>query len=131
MVPELNVYPYFTNDELKCKCGCEEMGMEPDFMSYLVALREAYGKPMPLSSAYRCKEHPIERSKRTLGPHTTGRAVDVLVFGKNAVRLLRMAQEMGFNGIGVSQKGSHNKRFLHLDMAPETPTRPRPWMWSY
>lgn len=131
MVPELDLYPYFTNDELKCKCGCEEVGMDPVFMHSLIHIRGIYGKPMKLSSAYRCPNHPIERSKNVPGSHSTGMAVDVLVFGKNASELLRIAVEYGFTGIGVSQRGEMKQRFIHLDMAPETKDRPRPWLWSY
>ena len=125
------MYKHFTEEEVQCKCGCEENYMDDDFMRTLDALREVYGHPMVITSAYRCPEHPIERSKRVYGPHTTGRAVDVLVFGKNALELLRLAQEIGIHGIGISQNSSQNKRFLHLDMAPATNTRPRPWLWSY
>ena len=125
------MYKHFTLDELKCKCGCDEVSMDPKFMRTLEALREVYGRPMTISSAYRCTEHPIERSKRVPGAHTTGSAVDVQVFGKDALELLRLAQEVGIHGIGISQAGARKNRFLHLDMAPATDTRPRPWLWSY
>ena len=124
-------YKYFTDDELRCHCGCNEQKMDEGFMERLIALRESYGKPMVISSAYRCPEHPIERSKRTLGPHTTGMAVDVQVFGENALELLRMALEVGFYGIGVSQSGARKNRFIHLDTAPQVEGRQRPWIWSY
>lgn len=98
-------------------------------MDRLLALRLAYGKPMPISSGYRDKTHPIEAKKVTTGTHTTGRACDVAVTGKDAYRLVELAYQYGFTGIGINQKGS--SRFVHLDDCGPAAGRPRPTMWSY
>ena len=45
------------------------------------------------------------------------------------VRFITHAQEYGFTGIGVNQKG--NSRFIHLDIADHSEERPRPTVWSY
>jgi len=125
-------WPNFTPDEMACQhCGAKNM--DPEFMDQLQALRDAYGRPMAVSSAYRCPDHPIEDDKdpedEIESPHETGRCVDVLCSHLDAYELLGLALEMGFTGIGVNQRG--DSRFLHLDTLEDGPRRPRPHVWSY
>lgn len=119
----MNYGKYFTQAEFACKCGCGTTKMDQAFVGRLNALREAYGKPLRVSSGYRCPKHPIEAKKATTGMHTTGKAVDFAVERADAVKLLSIALQMGFNGIGVQQKGTG--RFIHLD------DRPEQTIWSY
>ena len=119
---------YFSHDELKCP-HCGKNGMQQEFIDKLDELRERIGMPMVLSSAYRCPEYNAQISSTGMtGPHTTGRAVDVLIYGKNAHMLVKTAMGMGFTGIGISQKGPHESRFIHLD---DLVLKTRPWVWSY
>jgi hypothetical protein len=64
------------------------------------------------------------------GPHTTGKAADILVYGEDALLLLKLALARGFTGIGISQKGDIHSRFIHLDILAQ-PDYPRPFLWSY
>lgn len=126
------VTPHFSRPELACQCGCGRMEMDPVFMDKLEALRIEYGQPMVVSSGFRCPMYNDEASTTgQSGPHVTGMAVDVAVFGKNAHRLLTLALQHGFTGVGVSQKGGQGSRFLHLDAIAPGPGRPRPFVWSY
>ena len=120
--------PYFAEKEFRCKHTGKCL-MNETFMDRLLALRLAYGKPMPISSGYRDKTHPIEAKKATTGTHTTGRACDVAVTGKDAYRLVELAYQYGFTGIGINQKGGG--RFIHLDDCGPAVGRPRPTVWSY
>ena len=118
-------YPNFKESEFTCKhCGKTEM--DPHYMQRLQDLRRRYAKPMTITSGYRCPQHPIEAAKASPGPHSTGKAADVAVQGADAHRLLSLALEMNFKGIGVQQKG--DKRFLHLD---DLDQGARPTIWSY
>lgn len=119
----------FSRKEMKCKCGCDAALMDDDFMWRLQDLREAYGRPMRITSAYRCPEHPIEAKKSKPGAHASGRAVDVAVSRGEAYSLMRLAMRMGFSGIGVQQKG--DGRFIHLDDLEAKDGWPRPTVWSY
>ncbi len=125
-------WPSFAYSELRCKCGhCNSTGreMDPAFMARLQRLRDAYGKPMQLTSAYRCPRHPVEAGKTAPGEHFDGRAVDVRCRGAEALTLLRLALPLGFNRVGIHQKGS--ARFLHLGLAPAGGPLPSPTIWSY
>jgi zinc D-Ala-D-Ala carboxypeptidase len=121
---------HFSAAELTCKCGCKGNKMQAEFLERLELLRKRYGKPMVLTSAYRCPSYNVVvSSSGPKGPHTTGRAIDVRVRGAEAYVLLVLALECGFTGIGVAQKGA--SRFLHLDDLPPAVGRPRPRVWSY
>ena len=125
-------WPHFANAELACHCGCGRQEMDNGFMTLLESLRTAYGQPMRITSAFRCPEHNVQASTTgTTGPHTTGRAVDVQVAGEDAHHLLALALHLGFSGIGVSQRGPANQRFLHLDTLTQDLGYPRPTIWSY
>ena len=39
------------------------------------------------------------------GPHTQARATDILISGERAMVLFEKARQIGFSGIGLSQKG--------------------------
>ena len=75
-------------------------------MDCLQRLRSAVGLPLPVSSAYRSPDHPVEASKE-------------------------VAMDAGFTGIGVKQSGEG--RFIHLDTITHLDDFPaeRPTIWSY
>lgn len=121
----------FPDAELACKCGC---GMLPDrrFMSLVQAIRDEAGFPLPVSSAARCPDHNDRVSKTgRAGPHTTGHAIDLRVSGAQATRIIALGLQYGMTGIGVSQKGPRESRFVHLDDLPDADGQPRPTIWSY
>ena len=123
-------WKHFSREELACPC-CGQMAMDPGFMTKLVELRETYGKPMHVASAYRCPNREELVSGRRDGPHTTGHAIDIYVNGEDAYELLYFAVGYGIPGVGVHQTGPHANRFIHLDRLESIPKRLRPRVWSY
>lgn len=124
--------PNFTVAEMRCRCGCGGADMDGGFMARLQGLRDALG-PLRVSSGFRCPDHNARVSSTgSNGPHTTGKAADIGVFGVQAHGLLIAAAEHGFTGFGIRQNGARGARFVHLDilMADET-NGLRPWLWSY
>jgi len=117
---------YFSEDELRCQCGCGVYKFDPGMLEILNSIRKAVGSPLPVTSGYRCPDHPLEASKTASGAHSTGHAVDVGVRGEIALAVIREAQKAGIERIGVNQKG--NGRFIHLDNAPDFP---KPAIWTY
>lgn len=115
----------FTDDELGCKCGCATLNTHPKFiklMANVQTLRSQYGKPLRITSAYRCPKHPIEAAKAKAGQHSIA-AIDLGVSRTDAHEVIRLAMLLGFTGLGVNQKGG--QRFIHLD------NRDVPTVWSY
>ena len=104
--------------------------MDEPFMAQLVFLRKTWGKPLPLNSAFRCPRHNTRVSKTgPEGPHTTGKAVDIRIYGGEAHALMKLVmKEFDYTGIGWNQKGPYAGRFIHLD----TLVMPgREWIWTY
>jgi len=124
-------YPNFSEEEFKCSC-CGESKMDPRTMAKIQELRTAFGKPLVVTSGYRCPNHPNEISrteKGKVGSHGLGMAADFAVNGSDAYKLINLAFQLNFTGIGVNQKG--NGRFIHLDDVQEYETIFRPVVWSY
>lgn len=125
-------FPHFSADELACKChyeDCDRHGMDISFMRTIVSMRDSLGFPFIVSSAYRCPKHNVDCSTTgPAGPHTTGKAIDILINGTQARLLLDEAVARGFEGIGVKQAGDRSRRFIHLDMVHRAAG---PVVWSY
>lgn len=123
------LYANFEEHEFTCKCGCGETKMNPTFMRRLQTLRDAVGFALPVTSGYRCPDHPAEAAKDTPGAHTRGCAVDLGVDRGRAYEVLKAATRLGFTGLGINQKG--DGRFIHLDDLVNDEDHMRPTIWSY
>lgn len=122
---------HFELDEFACNC-CRQNQISHELVDLLDEGRELLGFPFVVRSGYRCPAHNSRVSTTgSKGPHTTGLAVDIGVHGKHAHELLHWAfDSTAFTGIGVSQKGDWQRRFIHLDML-QFPASFRPTVWSY
>ncbi len=135
-------YEHFTVEELSCHCGNCHLGpddMDTFFMTKLVEVRQYLDFPLPVSSAIRCSAYnQIVSTTGPDGPHTTGKAVDIRVYGNRAFELIEAAYRSGlikvgcYGGWGVKQHGDHNERFVHIDgLSDKEYAGPRPWIWDY
>ena len=104
--------------------NCQETGnneMCSDFMDKLDELRHVCGFPFIITSGYRDKTHSIEARKAKVGTHAQGIASDIRINnGNEAYEIIKNAQSMGFNGIGVA------KTFIHVDTRKTMPV-----IWTY
>ena len=121
--------PYFSEDELRCK-GTDECSMNDSFMEKLINIRSELDRPMIINSGYRHPAHNSAIGGVKDSPHVFGRAVDIAAIGEVAYEIVRLAIKNGMTGIGVAQRGAHERRFIHLDDM-SSDTHPRPWIWSY
>jgi uncharacterized protein YcbK (DUF882 family) len=120
-------WTYYTVEELACR-HCGLMLMDHEFMLKMVALRDIFGGPLKITSGYRCPAHNAAvASTGNAGPHTTGKAVDILIARVGATSLVRTALGMGFRGVGIKAHGPDSGRIVHLDMVP----RPEQILWTY
>ena len=90
--------------------------------------RDEIQGPLRVTSGRRCDMHNflVSTAKNKKNRvHTLGQASDILISGERAMLLFKKARQIGFSGIGLSQRGDHAKRFVHLD------TKPRKAFWSY
>ncbi len=127
----LGLWPWenFTAEEMAdSKTGALVFSIS--FMDRLQALRTALEFPLIVNSGFRTTAH--DKAIGGAGVHTTGRAVDIGIYGARYHAMLDLAPAMGFNGIGSFQKGPYAGRFIHLDdLNNNETTGPRPWGWSY
>ena len=104
--------------------NCQETGnneMSEEFLEKLDELRHKCGFPFIITSGYRDKTHSIEARKAKAGTHARGIASDIRINnGNEAYDIIKNAQSMGFNGIGVA------KSFIHVDIRQGMPV-----IWSY
>lgn len=114
----------FTRDEFACShCGKNEI--QDSTIDYAQEIRDEVGFALPVTSGYRCPDHPIEKSKMQPGTHARGVAVDFGVSGGKARQVAKVALSKSRGGVGVNQKGSG--RFVHVDVDTERTGL----FWSY
>jgi len=103
---------------------CQETGnneMSEEFLEKLDELRHVCGFPFIITSGYRDPSHSIEARKAKAGTHARGIASDIRINnGNEAYQIIKNAQSMGFNGIGVA------KSFIHVDIRKGMPV-----IWCY
>jgi zinc D-Ala-D-Ala carboxypeptidase len=117
--------------EWACK-GSGRIVVVEQFLDKFEKLRQMWGAPLIINSGYRSPAHNATVSETgSNGPHTTGRAVDIRIYGEHAFAVVHLALQLGFTGVGISQKGDQAKRFVHLDDLHRTDGYPRPTIWSY
>lgn len=114
-------------------CDCKGLGIPTiQLMEKLEALREKLDRPIHVTSGYRCPAYNAQvSSSGGRGPHTMGKAVDIACFGETAFKLVDLALNVGFTGIGIKQHGKYIGRFIHLDFLTKEEGYPRPAFWSY
>ena len=113
--PTDNATPHFLWSELACKCGCGSAYIKPNSIDMLEHLRVMLGVSLTINSAARCPVHnasvggaPASFHRSTV--NTPSCAYDVSL--KNVVKpeLIRVAEAIGFQGLGVNYNS-----FVHVD----------------
>ena len=124
-------FTHFTPKEMACR-KTDQLKVSKTFMWRLQIIRAKLGHPLRVTSGYRDPQYNAEVSTTGLtGPHTTGHAVDIQVWGRLARALVREAIALGMTGVGIKQHGTFHERFIHLDDLPAGRGINRPYMWSY
>lgn len=105
--------------------------MNPRFMKVLQDIRDVMQEPMIISSGYRSIKHTLEASKDARGEHTLGLAVDVVISGQRALKLIYVALMNGVQRIGIKQHGVDGDRYIHLGFADKVFKGYPPGVWTY
>lgn len=113
---------YFSRDEFKCP-HCGENNISDEFIERLDEVRRVYGKPMVITSGYRCPAHNAAVGGVDGSAHTEGLAADIACsFAADRMRMVEIAIGEGFRRIGIS------KTFVHLDISE---SHPQGVLWLY
>ena len=102
----------FSVKDMACRFGCGTLEMATEFMWMLQELRDQMQGPLRVSSGRRCDHHnervSTAKNKKN-GVHPLGQASDILITGERAMLLFEKARQIGFTGIGLSQRGDNAK----------------------
>lgn len=102
----------FNEREFSCP-HCRQVFVVPDLITKLQALRDNIGKPITVTSAYRCPVHNKNIGGAKQSRHMQGQAADIVVQGMTPAQVAQAAERVGFGGIGVYKSG-----FTHVDVGP-------------
>lgn len=105
---------YFDMSEFACKhCGqLPPNGMNPVLLERLDNLREMYGYPIYISSAYRCPTHNAEVGGVSNSQHVLGNAADIYVDGDYQSFYDLVLNSQLFDGVGYYP----DSQFVHVDV---------------
>lgn len=98
--------------EFACKDGSDKVLIDSDLVTALQAIRDHFGKPVHISSAYRTQTWNKKVGGSSGSYHTKGKAADIYIEGVSAVEIALYAQTL-CNGVGAYYYGSND--FVHID----------------
>lgn len=103
----------FNEREFACR-HCGAVHIEPELIKRLQALRDVLGKPITVTSGYRCPAHNKAIGGAKQSRHMQGQAADLVVPGLTPAQVAAAADQVGLGGIGVYKSG-----FTHVDIGPK------------
>lgn len=124
MISTDKVSEHFRAQEFACRCGgkrCPVNGpykgtsVSPDLLKALEKIRAtAGGRPITITSGFRCANHPVEAAKHSPGFHTKGLAADIKVKGLSPEAMYAIAEKIPeIKGIGVDDRAFG---YIHVDV---------------
>lgn len=106
----------FKSTEFDCNgtnC-CKETVIDVDLVNFLQKIRDHFGKPVNISSAYRCETHNARTQNASKqSKHMYGMAADITVSGIAPTEVAKYAESIGILGIGLYPPADGN--FVHID----------------
>lgn len=106
----IQVSKNFKLKEFQCKDGNHQVMLDSQLLKKLQELRDRIGKPIIINSGYRTKEYNKLIGGSPNSQHLLGRAADISMTNMNPREVARVAEEIGFGGIGIYRD------FLHVDV---------------
>lgn len=101
----------FNEREFACK-HCGQISIAQELVQKLQQLRDQLGKPVTVTSGYRCPVHNRNVGGASQSRHMQGQAADIVVPGVSPAQVARAAERVGFGGVG------RYNTFTHVDVGP-------------
>lgn len=102
---------HFNLAEFQCPC-CHTVKLHPRLLRRAVRLRAAWGRPVVINSAYRCKEHNRRVGGAVRSGHLLGQALDIRVPAESQDEFKRLALFCGFSKVILYPK----RGFAHIEL---------------
>jgi len=114
---------HFSEDEMRCNCGCESLDMDATFITRLEKARKIAGIPFRITSAFRCSKYNSQVGGVDSSSHTRGMAADIFARDSKArYTIVKSLLGAGFNRCGIANT------FIHVDFDEDKPPEV---MWTY
>ena len=106
----------FNSTEFDChgKNCCSQTIIDDKLVEYLQKIRNHFGKPITITSGYRCPTHNRAIGGATASQHAKGCACDIVVSGVTPAEVAKYAESIGVLGIGLYETNSDG-HFVHID----------------
>lgn len=106
----------FSSTEFDChgKGCCTATMIDDRLVDFLQTIRNHFGKPITVTSAYRCETHNKRIGGATKSYHMQGKAADIVVSGVSSREVAKYAESIGILGIGLYES-SKDGYFTHID----------------
>ena len=108
----------FRVSEFACKDGSDPVFIDTELVTVLQKIREHFGKPVTITSAYRTPTRNKEAGGTTYSQHLYGKAADIKISGVAPKKVADYAETLLKNHGGI---GIYNT-FTHIDVRA-TPSR--------
>jgi uncharacterized protein YcbK (DUF882 family) len=106
---DIQISKNFKLSEFQCKDSSQLVKIDEKLLALLQIMRDKLGKPMTIHSGYRTPEYNKKVGGSPNSQHLKGTACDFSVKGMTPKQLAVIAEQVGFDGIGVY------KTFIHCD----------------
>lgn len=93
---------------------CNETLVDMQLVEYLQKIRDHFGKPIIISSGYRCERHNRSVGGATASKHKAGMAADIMIAGVSPSEVAKYAESIGVKGIGLYETAKDGY-FVHID----------------
>ena len=106
----------FNSSEFDCHGSgcCSETIINPKLVEYVQKIRDHFGKPITITSGYRCPIHNKRVGGATGSRHSKGDAADIVVSGITPREVAKYAESIGIKGIGLYETNADG-HFTHVD----------------
>ena len=93
---------------------CSTTIIDEKLVEYVQRIRDHFGKPVTITSPYRCEVHNRRVGGATKSYHMQGKAADIVVQGVSSREVAKYAESIGILGIGLFET-SADGYFTHID----------------
>lgn len=106
----IQVSKNFKLKEFQCKDGNFQVRLDSRLLKKLQELRDQVARPLIIDSGYRTREYNKKLGGSPNSQHLLGRAADIRIPPLSPEEVARIAETIGFGGIGIY------KTFVHVDV---------------
>lgn len=93
---------------------CSTVLIDDLLVTYIQKIRDHFGKPITITSGYRCPTHNSRVGGATGSRHSKGQAADIVIQGVAPREVAKYAESIGIKGIGLYETNADG-HFTHID----------------